>query len=94
MRRLDWSDESLVDLDRIAAYIALYDRPASRRVVKAIRASLERVREHPLSAPLNVDLGLRKLTVTRYPYVVLYRPTVSFIEIARVHHAAENWRPT
>jgi len=93
MKGLDWSDESLVDLDRIGAYIALYDRAASRRVLKAIRASLERVREHPLSAPLNVDLGLHKLTVARYPYVVLYRSTEKLIEIARVHHAAENWRP-
>jgi toxin ParE1/3/4 len=93
MRSVRWSSLALDDLRGIGNYIALNDPVAADKTVSVIRESVRRLRSWPRSAP-NLDVeGFRKLTVAKYPYVVLYTIDDTHIVVVRVHHSSRDWRP-
>ncbi|MBV8686303.1 MAG: type II toxin-antitoxin system RelE/ParE family toxin [Alphaproteobacteria bacterium] len=61
---------------------------------------LDKIAEAPLILLDHPNLGTpagrgryRKWTVRGTPFVLIYRVRGSYIEIARVRHAASDWRP-
>ena len=92
MRRLIWSLASLRDLRSIDAYIALDSRQAALQTLGAIRQRAEQLRGFPGSGPV---LGgeFRYLSLRTAPYVIIYRAQKNRIEIVRIRHAREDWRP-
>ncbi len=93
MHRLVWLPDALDDLDRIDLYLRQRDRAAATRVTSVIRQSARRLKQVPLSAPLEPALGIRRLSVVRYPYVILHVVGDGYFSILRVRHTAENWLP-
>ncbi len=92
MASLSWTARSLADLERIGDQIDQFDSAAATRVVGEIRCSVERLKMWSLSAPAIAGTPLRKVSVPRYPYVVVYRVDRQIVRILRVRHTAENWR--
>ena len=66
MARLIWAEPALADLDEIAEYIALDDRPAATRYVRKVFDTVARLKQFP-------DSGRRpaELPDTRYREVVV-----------------------
>jgi toxin ParE1/3/4 len=92
MIRLRWSNLALDDLASIRDYLLQRDPDAARRVIEAIRDRARLLKKHPMAGP-PLDIGdTRKLTVPRYPYVIIYRVMKDEVVVTRVHHAAEDWR--
>ena len=93
MTRLIWSPEAQHDVRDIANFLLTRNRGAAKTVVQSIRSRADSLREHPrLGEPLGV-FDLRKLTIPIYPYVLVYRVVADNIEIVRVRHTSEDWRP-
>ena len=93
MANIIWAARALADVQRIGDYIDEYDGAAAKRVVAAIQASVLRLVDHPRSGPQVDAASRRKLTVARYPYVVIYRLDGITVRVLQVLHASENWRP-
>lgn len=93
MTSIVWSTPAVADLDHIYDYFETRDPEAGQRIVRAVLTSVGRLVDHPSSAPPLETTGFRKLGVAGYPYVVIYRVEASRVDILRIHHAAEDWRP-
>lgn len=92
MKRLRWATLALDDLEQLRDYLRLRDPAAARRVVEAVRERAKLLKQHPMAGP-PLDIGeARKLSVGRYPYLLVYRVSDGEVTILRVHHAAEAWR--
>ena len=92
MNPVSWSDLARRDLRRIRAFLEPIDPDLAADVLLAIESAAHRLVDHPLIGP---PLGIgkrRKLSVTDYHYVVIYRLGRGGPIISRVHHANENWR--
>ena len=91
--RLLWARQTERDIARIAEHIAVDDPAMAVRIVEEIERAADRLLAFPkIGEPFVADL--RKLSVGRgLPYVLVYGLTHSTIEILRVHHAAQDWRP-
>ena len=90
--KIVWSPESRDDLAALHAYISHTDRQAAlatvKRIVSLVEENLPRFPE--IGRPGRVP-GTRELIVPGTPYIVPYRVSGQFIEIARVYHAARRW---
>lgn len=92
MKRLRWTNLTLEDLEQLRDYLRLRDPAAARRVVEAVRERAKLLKQHPMAGP-PLDVGnARKLSVGRYPYLLVYRVSGDEVIILRVYHAAESWR--
>lgn len=93
MTLVRWAPTAQRDIGQIATRLVEIDPSLARDTVVAIRASSWRLADYPLSGPA-IGVGeLRKFTVGRLPYVLVYRVVGGFVEIARVRHAHEDWAP-
>ena len=92
MRRLIWSHASRRDLNAIEESIGADNPRAALRIVCAIRDRAEQLRHFPASGP-TLSGEFRSLTVRGTPFVVVYRIGEGRVEIARVRHTREDWRP-
>lgn len=92
MSRLIWSPASRADLHEIDRFLTECNPAAAGRILRAIRASSDRLRDYPklgraLQEPFRV-IGVRTTK-----YVLVYRLRNDGVEIIRVRHSAENWLP-
>ena len=74
MARLIWSEPALSDLEEIAQYIALDNRPAAGRYVRKVFTAVERLKRYPNSGKRPVEVphtAYRELIVP--PCRVFYR---------------------
>jgi addiction module RelE/StbE family toxin len=93
MIRLVWSPAARRDVAAIAAFVLAHDGLATRKVVVAIRTRAEMLIDHPrIGEPMDL-LDLRKLSISGYPYVLIYRVVGNTVQIVRIRHTAEDWRP-
>ena len=92
MRRLIWSLASLRDLRAIDEYIASESRQAALRTLQAIRDRADQLRTYPRSGPV-LSGEFRSLSVRTAPYLIIYRAAKDRIEIVRIRHTREDWRP-
>lgn len=89
---LQWAQSALHDPDAITNYLELNAPDAGLRLVQTIDERVAQAREHPLIGEFVPEIGLRKLPLRRFPYLLLYDVQPTGIMIVRVRHAAENWR--
>ena len=61
------------------------------RVFHEIEQQIGRLLDFPHSAPAIGNSRLRKLSILRFDYVVLYEVAVDTVLILRVRHAHEDW---
>ena len=57
MARLIWAEPALADLDEIAEYLALDDRPAATRYVRKVFDTVARLKRFPDSGRKSVELS-------------------------------------
>src|SRR5947207_2918875 len=85
MSKLEFSPLANADLHELLDFIAL-DKPlAAVSFVRRIRETCELLSANPMMGELRSDLGIpavRSFSVGKY--VILFRPTVGGIEVARV----------
>mgnify|MGYP000852569729 FL=1 len=73
------------DLQDIRDYIAKDSTTAARRVVRELRAAMERLAEMPGKGHLREDLCDEALRVwVVYSYLIIYRPEPKPLQIVRV----------
>ncbi|MES2057932.1 MAG: type II toxin-antitoxin system RelE/ParE family toxin [Pseudomonadota bacterium] len=90
MPRLIWSPSSLDDLKGIDRYLAPLDGAAAGRILRAIRATAERLRDYPRIGRA-IEERFHVLGVRTTPYLLIYRIIDTEIEIVRIRHAREDW---
>jgi len=90
--KIVYTRKALAQIDRICSYIEAYDSAAALKVKTRIKRSIDRLAHRPYSARPSDRPGVRVLTVTRYPYIVLYSvdESVQQVRILRVRHTAQN----
>ncbi|UIJ44692.1 type II toxin-antitoxin system RelE/ParE family toxin [Sphingomonas cannabina] len=71
MRRVDWSDRAIDELDRIGLYIEQFDPDAAGRISNRIISAAQGLADFPHKGR-RIGRGLRQLSVV-YPYLIRYR---------------------
>jgi toxin ParE1/3/4 len=81
------------DLDEIADYLADRNPSAAVREIEALLERFTRLANQPLLGQLREDLPRCPRAFCSGNYLILYRPTSTGIEVARVVHAARDLAP-
>ena len=87
--KLRFSEKATFQLRDIRNHIAKDNPPAAKRVVAAIRRSIDTLMDFPESHPASGD-DARELIVPRLPYVVVYRLGPGAIDILGVFHTSRD----
>lgn len=90
--RLRWTPPARDHLAEIYDYIAQDNPAAARRVIGQVRKDADLLKDNPgMGRPGRVE-GTRELIVSRYPYIIVYRPAApDEVHIAAVIHTARLW---
>ena len=94
MARLIWTEPALLDLDKIAEYIALDNPPAASRYVQKVFDRVERLESHPKSGRRTPELRrspYREVVVP--PCRIFYREEKNAVYILYVMRAEQLLRP-
>jgi toxin ParE1/3/4 len=90
--RVSYTRRARGDLRRHAAFIRQHSPRGAARIGAAIRASINLLRDFPeLGAPTSRD-GVRRLSVPRTPFLVIYRLESARVSILKILHRARNER--
>jgi plasmid stabilization system protein ParE len=92
MKRSYWTIEARQDLAAIDDYYFTLNPDHALRVGRAAIAAARFLAERPEAGPVLVE-GARKWRVRGTDYILIYRPVSQGIEVLRVYHAKQNWRP-
>jgi len=91
MREIRWAPRARADLESLDSYYRDTDPDFSRRIgSEAIRAS-RFLAQFPHAGETIEGKPVRKCRVAHTPYVLLYRPSETMIQIARLVHHARDW---
>lgn len=93
MRRAAWSPESRRDLERIDDHYARLAPEYANAILRAAGLAAAFLAENPFAGPEFGDGKTRKWRVQKSPYLLIYRPRSWGVEIVRVRHSAEDWKP-
>ena len=88
---LIYTERSLKQLDDILDYLKPRNERAAAKVFGRIQKTCERLTRHPFSGRPEGPRGSRTISVSRYPYVVMYRVhggPPSEIEVLGVFHTS------
>lgn len=78
------------DLDEIADYIADHNPAAAIKELESLQDRFALLATQPLMGELREELPCRPRVFCSGNYLIVYRPTDSGIEVARVVHAARD----
>lgn len=82
---LEWSPRSQVNVECIRAYIAADNPKAAQDVVDEIVISAAGLRDFPLLGKPWMRKA-RKLVLTKFPYIIIYKLTPSKVVVLAVAH--------
>jgi plasmid stabilization system protein ParE len=91
--RLRWAPRSRLDIRQIEAWLDQQDPLLAGRIVDAIETKVDQLLAFPFSGPPIGDGGVRRLSIPRFGYAIIYRTNGDMVEIIRVRHAHEDWSP-
>lgn len=83
-----YAPRALRDLRVIAAYLETRSKTGQRRVLAAIKSSIDVLDQFPQIGRLVDDIGHRRMPVVRYPYVIFYRIAVAEVLILHIRHTS------
>jgi toxin ParE1/3/4 len=94
MKNFFLSPEAALDLEEIWTFIGIerQNPDVAARQVEMIYEKICILAENPLLGELRPDLGIELRSFTAGNYAIIYRPSASEIEIARVVHGARDIR--
>jgi len=93
MATLIWSTPAQIDLIDIDDFYRLEHAEVADRFGNVMIAAAEFISEHPKIGTIIDNTDFRKWTVRKTPYVLLYRPIAGGVEILRIRHMHEDWKP-
>jgi toxin ParE1/3/4 len=89
--KFEWPPYAKADRDDIFDYIADDNPRAAVRIDRLIEEAIGRLLEFPeMGRPGRVE-GLASLSITRTPYVAVYRRSEQSIHSLRLLHGAQRW---
>ena len=90
---LEWTKDAQRDFANIDDFYADKSPEFAERVGDAAIAVGRLLQRHP-EAGETMDLGdVRKFNVGDTPYILLYRILIDRVQILRVRHVREDWKP-
>jgi len=90
--RIVFRAKALGELEAIERYIAAENPHAAARLIAEIRRKVERLADHPLSAPVGPRPGTRCLVVSGSPYLVIYTVRSGAVIVLGVIHGSRSRR--
>jgi addiction module RelE/StbE family toxin len=91
--KIIWSPTAERNLDAIWEYIAQDNLDAADRMVERLRNAANVLLTSPMIGREGRAAGTRELVVADTPYILIYAPSRSRIDIGRVLHGAQDWPP-
>lgn len=90
MKTVTWTQTATVDLREAETYLGQYHEALARDLIERATAAARFLLDFPgLGAPMTGRW--RKWRVPRTRYLLIYRPTRSGIEVARVRYDRSHW---
>jgi plasmid stabilization system protein ParE len=87
--RLVFSRLALAELDEILGYIGSRNPLGARHVEARMRHAFDHIARHPeASGRVEQRQGVRRLPLTRYPYVIYYEIGADAVTVLRILHGA------
>lgn len=88
--KVRYSERAVADLEDIAAYLVPRSPDGARNVGAAIEKAISQLEHFPDLGRRQAVAGVRKLVVSRYPYLVFYVADVDAgeVRILTLQHAA------
>lgn len=93
MSRVFWTPDALVDLARIDAFYADIDADYADRIGDAAVSAADNLAESPLIGTVVEGMDASKWRVPKTPYILFERIEGPTLEILRIRHDRENWKP-
>jgi toxin ParE1/3/4 len=90
--KLDWTGPALADIREIDRYLSDYSPETAARLLASILDAADILKSYPAIGP-TLDGSMRSLRVRQSRYILLYRIHDAEVEILRVHHDRQDWRP-
>jgi len=93
--RVRYTETALRELEEILAYIAQRNTGAATSVRARIEDLIGRLSDFPYMAQETERMGVRRLTIGNYPYIIFYTVEQDEVVILRIRHAARRplWDP-
>jgi toxin ParE1/3/4 len=91
--KIRWLAKAERDLLRQLDYVAERDPHIAAELADKVRIATSLLAEHPRLGRAGRVRGTRELTISRTPYIVVYRVYSSAVRIVRVLHGAQQWPP-
>ena len=93
MKRVDWTGPAESDLQAIDHYWCAFGTERADRMLDTIRAAGDFLAGLPEAGPALESSETRNWRVAGTDYLLVYRVLRDEVQILRVHHGRENWRP-
>jgi len=91
--RLIWSTPATLDLVAIDRWLTTNAGPdTAESFLERVRQRARRLRDFP-QIGVQVEANRRTVRVQRTPYLLVYIVRPQIVEILRVHHVRQDWRP-
>lgn len=91
MRDVRWSPLARADLESLDAFYRDTDPEFARRVGEEALRATRFLAQFPHAGESVSGKPVHKWRVANTPYLLLYRPSRSMIEVARLVHFARDW---
>lgn len=90
--RLRWTEQALVDVRKIDAWLSLNVEPAhAEETLESIRRQANSLLQFPRRKP-RIRSAWHYSRVEKTSYVLIYAVTKGLVTVMRVHHSRADWR--
>lgn len=91
---IHFEDDAQADLENIRSHLEPRNPTACQKVLISIAATIDQLESFPFLGRYGRIDGTRELSVTRYPFVIVYTlPDEYNIHIERILHTAQKYPP-
>ncbi|MDR1044627.1 MAG: type II toxin-antitoxin system RelE/ParE family toxin [Candidatus Adiutrix sp.] len=93
MRKSDWTDKALLDLDNILRYWAIRrgNKELARSIYGAICEVVSTLRRANVGRP-GIKPGTYEKIIQKYPYLVVYEYADNRVVVLRIFHGVQDWQ--
>ena len=93
MKRIEWTDSAIADLEDIRVYLHSFGPELVDRSMSALVLATRWLLEHPGAGPLIGYRSWRKWKPRGERHLPIYEKTSFGISVVRVRHERNDWRP-
>ena len=93
MSRIIWTAASTRDLAAMQAYLEQFDSRIAQDALERVISATTFLLDHPFAGPAIDYRDWRKWKPKRLRYVLTYRPVRNGVEVVRVRHERNDWKP-